>query len=159
MQRNIYHLVLENRANEFIPIDINILLNNEKPKDYTFIEAIDQFTLKYTEEQLRDLIVRNNIIPLQNIRGTIVIINDNRYRYEVVYKDKIISIEDFLKENIDNGRIMNKFINIYQKYSKENTIEMKDAIKEKNITMILNIVSKLEYVDIRSICLYLYHLD
>lgn len=159
MERKIYHLVVENRANEFIPIDINILLNNNPKKDYSFIELIDEFTMKLSEEELSDMIHNNNLIPLQAMNGKIWIINDNRYRYEVVYKDMRFSIEDFLKNNLNNARIMNKFINIYQKYSREDLDNMKIAIEEKNITMILSIVSTLDYIDIRSMCLYLYHLE
>ena len=44
-----YYLVLELRPKDFMPVDINVLLNNSKK--YKTLRDIDAFTKNYTEKK------------------------------------------------------------------------------------------------------------
>ena len=149
-----YHLVLENRPNDFMPIDINIIA---KGKSYGFksIEEIDSFTKKYSKEDIMVMITDSNIVPYDYLNGKLQIINDNKYRYDVLYKTTTFSLDDFFTNNIANKRIMNKFLNIYLKCNESSSEEMKSAIKKENISEILDLIFKLPYLDVRNIYTYL----
>ena len=149
-----YHLVLENRPNDFMPIDIGII---SKDKSYGFksIEEIDSFTKKYSKEDIMVMISDNNIVPYDYLSGNLRIINDNKYRYDVLYKTTTFSLDDFFASNITNKQIMNRFLNIYLKSNKANADNMKKAIKEQDLSKILDLVFKLPYLDVRNIYTYL----
>ena len=157
MQKNItYHLVLEARPGDFMPIDINTLIDNSKI-DFTSLQEIDNFTKKYLFEELIAIIKESNIVPKQYLEGKLQIINNNKYRYPVLYKNITFIIDDFLINNITDKQKMNKFLNIYLKYTNENKEEMQKAINEKDSKKILNLLSKISYVNIRNIYFYLYN--
>jgi hypothetical protein len=149
-----YHLVLEYRPNDFMPIDIGII---SKDKSYGFksIEEIDSFTKKYSKEDIMVMISDNNIVPYDYLSGNLRIINDNKYRYDVLYNTTTFSLDDFFASNITNKQIMNKFLNIYLKSNKANADNMKKAIKEQDLSKILDLVFKLPYLDVRNIYTYL----
>ena len=149
-----YHLVLEYRPNDFMPIDINII-SNDKSYGFKSIEEIDSFTKKYSKEDIMIMISDSNIVPYDYLNGKLKIINDNKYRYDVLYKTTTFSLDDFFNQNIANKQIMNKFLNIYLKSNDANAESMKKAIKKQNIYEILNLVFKLSYLDVRNIYTYL----
>ena len=149
-----YHLVLENRPNDFMPIDISII-SNDKSYGFKSIEEIDSFTKKYSKEDIMVMISDNNIVPSDYLSGTLRIINDNKYRYDVLYNTTTFSLDDFFASNITNKQIMNKFLNIYLKSNKANADNMKKAIKEQDLSKILDLVFKLPYLDVRNIYTYL----
>lgn len=149
-----YHLVLEARPGDFMPIDIKLLYKG-KSFGYRTIEEIDSFTKKYTENDLMTMIGDNNIVPFNYLGGKLQIINDNRYRYDVLYKTTTFSLDDFFASNIANKQIMNKFLNVYAKSSEASVNDMKQAIKSQNISDILNLLFKLPYLDVRNIYTYL----
>ena len=149
-----YHLVLENRPNDFMPIDISII-SNDKSYGFKSIEEIDSFTKKYSKEDIMMMISDNNIVPYDYLSGKLKIINDNKYRYDVLYKTTTFSLDDFFANNINNKQIMNKFLNIYLKSSKASADNMKKAIKKQDLSKILDLVFKLPYLDVRNIYTYL----
>ena len=151
---NKYYLVLEYRPGDFMPIDINILKNNRFIIDYTRLESIDNFTKDYTEFDLRELIRLNNLVPNIYLSGKLQVMNQNRYRYPLFSKDELYSLPMFLQEHLDNKQVMNKFMNIYLKYNKENLINMKHAILNKNVNEILDLLNRLNYEQIRAIYMY-----
>lgn len=137
-----------------MPIDISII---SKDKSYGFksIEEIDNFTKKYSEKDIMVMISDNNIVPYDYLSGNLRIINDNKYRYDVLYNTTTFSLDDFFASNITNKQIMNKFLNIYLKSNKANADNMKKAIKEQDLSKILDLVFKLPYLDVRNIYTYL----
>ena len=153
INKNIYHLVLELKPGNFMPIDINILTNDNN--NYNTIEQIDSFTKKYTNIELLELIKNNNIVPFEYLNGKLHIINSHKYRYEVLYKDTNFSLDDFFINNIKDKQKMNKFVNIYLKYSKDNINILKDAINNEDIYSILNLLFMLSYENVRNIYTYM----
>ena len=137
-----------------MPIDISII-SNDKSYGFKSIEEIDNFTKKYSKEDIMVMISDNNIVPYDYLSGNLKIINDNKYRYDVLYKTTTFSLDDFFAKNITNKQIMNKFLNIYLKSNKANADSMKNAIKKQNLSEILDLVFKLPYLDVRNIYTYL----
>ncbi len=157
MNNDIYTLVLEKRPNDFMPIDINLLVNNIGMNDFYQIEKIDEFTKKYTKDEIYDLIKRANVVTEDYLNGKLEIINNKKYRFPILTKDINWSIDDFFKKYINDKQVMNKFINIYQKYSNNNIETLKEAIKEHDINIILKILFSLTYINVRNIYFYLYN--
>ena len=149
-----YHLVLEYRPNDFMPIDISII-SNDKSYGFKSIEEIDSFTKKYSKEDIMVMISDNNIVPYDYLSGKLLIINDNKYRYDVLYKTTTFSLDDFFVKNISNKQTMNKFLNIYLKSDEANADSMKKAIKKQNLSEVLDLVFRLPYLDVRNIYTYL----
>ena len=152
----IYHLVLEARPGDFMPIDINVLLNNQEPNNYNLLHTIDEFTKRYTEDEIKELIKANNLVSDLYINGKLQIINENKYRYMVITRDIDFSFDVFFAEHINDKLIMNKFLNIYLKYCKETKDSMREALNEKNVYHILEILFNNEYEKVRNIYSYIY---
>lgn len=151
-----YHLVLEARPKEFMPIDINILLNNKQSVNYSSLMDIDRFTKAYTKSEIFDMIKESNIVPDNYLDGSLDIINDHKYRFGVITKDDDFSLDTFFNNYIDNKTILNKFMNVYIKYCSDTKEEMKKALLTKNVNNILNVLFQNSYEKVRSIYLYLY---
>ena len=134
---------------------------NIKRKKYTIIinysslESIDNFTKNYTEFDLREMIRLNNLVPNIYLSGKLHIMNQNNYRFPVFTKDEVYSLPAFLLEHIEDKQIMNKFMNIYLKYDKDNLINMKHAIVTKDVNGILQLLGTLPYEKIRAIYMYI----
>ena len=150
-----YYLVLEYRPGDFMPIDINILKNNRFIINYSYLQSIDNFTKNYTEFDLREMIRLNNLVPNIYLSGKLHIMNQNNYRFPVFTKDDVYSLPQFLLDHIDDKQVMNKFMNIYLKYDKDNLINMKHAIINKDVNEILMLLGNLPYEQIRAIYMYI----
>ena len=149
-----YFLVLEKRPKDFMPINIQII-NKDQKTNYLTIQNIDNFTRNYTSLEIKDLIKQNNLVTEDYLNGNLWVINENKYRYPVFTKDINLSMDDFLLKNINNKQLMNKFINIYSKYSKENLDLLKENIQKEKVANILQILFSLDYLSIRNIYFYI----
>ena len=160
MEKNIsnYYLVLEYRPGDFMPIDINVFLDDKYKTYYSSFMSIDSFTKNYSEYELREMIRLNNLVPNMYLSGRLIIMDDNRHRFPLYTKDVDYSLPRFLLDNIDNKIIMNKFMNVYiknVKHNKEYIDKMKLAINSKNVNEILTILGSLSYKNIRDIFMYI----
>lgn len=155
MDKSIYYLVVEARPKEFMPIDINILLKSNM--NFSSIEIIDSFTKEYTYEELMNMIIQNNLLPDSFLNGKLYVINDKRFRFKVLTKDDNLLLDDFLINNIEDRLMMNKFYNIFLKYVKDEELinMMKSAMSLKDIQKILDVLCKLNYLDLRMIYVYI----
>lgn len=155
MDKSIYYLVVEARPKEFMPIDINILLKSNM--DFSSIEIIDSFTKEYTYNELMNMIIQNNLLPDSFLNGKLYVINDKRFKFKVLTKDDNLLLDDFFINNIDDKIMMNKFYNIFLKYVKDEEIIsiMKNTMYLKDIQKILDVLCKLNYLDLRMIYVYI----
>lgn len=153
MQMN-YHLVLETRPGDFMPIDIK-LIYADASYNYKAIEEIDSFTKKFTKEEIMIMITDSNTVPFEYLKGDLKVINDNKYRYDVLYKTTDFSLDTFFERYISDKQMMNKFLNVYLKSKDIKKDEMKEAILNKNIEMVLKLLFELSYLDVRNIYTYL----
>ena len=157
MNNSIYHLVLENRPGEFMVVDIAVLLNDFRRISYEMIENIDAFTIKYDEEELYELIKQSNLVPEKYLFGKLHIINEKKYRFPIMYKDNKFNLTEFFMDNIDDKIIMNKFLNIFNKYASSSFNDMKKAVHNKNIKLITFIFSSISYINQRNVYFYIYN--
>ena len=155
MDKSIYYLVVEARPKEFMPIDINILLKSNM--NFSSIEIIDSFTKEYTYNELMNMIIQNNLLPDSFLNGKLYVINDKRFKFKVLTKDDNLLLDDFFINNIDDKIMMNKFYNIFLKYVKDEEIIsiMKNTMYLKDIQKILDVLCKLNYLDLRMIYVYI----
>lgn len=155
MDKSIYYLVVEARPKEFMPIDIKILLKSNM--DFSSIEIIDSFTKEYTYNELMNMIIQNNLLPDSFLNGKLYVINDKRFKFKVLTKDDNLLLDDFFINNIDDKIMMNKFYNIFLKYVKDEEIIsiMKNTMYLKDIQKILDVLCKLNYLDLRMIYVYI----
>lgn len=155
MDKSIYYLVVEARPKEFMPIDINILLKSNM--NFSSIEIIDSFTKEYMYEELMNMIIQNNLLPDSFLNGKLYVINDKRFRFKVLTKDDNLLLDDFFINNIEDRLMMNKFYNIFLKYVKDEELinMMKSAMSLKDIQKILDVLCKLNYLDLRMIYVYI----
>ena len=152
-----YYLVLECRPGDFMPIDINIINSLPYRIDYSILENIDNFTKNYFDFEIRNMIRLNNLVPFEYMDGKLQIMNQNHYRFPLYTKDCIFSIVDFFDNFHSDKQIMNKFMNIYLKYQKDQKLfeVMKLAIEKGNTIQILSLLYNLPYVKMRSIYMYI----
>lgn len=155
---NKYNLVLEALPGDFMPIDINLLVNNKYPLNFSSIENIDAWTKRYTKEEIMDKIISTNIVEEKYLHGKLCIINEKKYRFPLISKDDTFTLDRFIYNNINNKQVMNKLVNIYQKYEKDNIEYLKEAIKDKDISNVLNVILSLPYEKTRNIYCYLENL-
>ena len=155
MDKSIYYLVVEARPKEFMPIDINILLKSNM--NFSSIEIIDSFTKEYTYNELMNMIIQNYLLPDSFLNGKLYVINDKRFKFKVLTKDDNLLLDDFFINNIDDKIMMNKFYNIFLKYVKDEEIIsiMKNTMYLKDIQKILDVLCKLNYLDLRMIYVYI----
>ena len=155
MDKNIYYLVVEARPKEFMRIDIYILLKSNM--NFSSIEIIDSFTKEYTYGELMNMIIQNNLLPNSFLNGKLYVINDKKFRFKVLTKDDNLILDDFFINNIEDKLMMNKFYNIFLKYVKDEDIinMMKSALITKNISQILDVLCKLNYLELRMIYVYI----
>lgn len=150
-----YYLVLEARPGDFMPIDINLLLNDGHKQNFNSLESIDAFTKLHLVDDIYEMIKKANIVPDLYLSGELHVINDAKYRYKVITKEIEFSLDSFFIDYIDNKKVMNKFLNIFIKYNKEELARMKDAIETKDVYQILNILFTMSYEQVRNIYTYI----
>lgn len=162
-----YYLVIEKRHGDFLNIDIFLLGNFLK--DYTKLENIDDFTMKLNTEDIIDTIRLTNIVPEEYLEGKLLIIDNFKRTYKVITKDLLNNFElrSFIENNIKNKNLMNriktkiddlinnKLNNMIDGYVIFNSIEFKDAIDKEDTHKILDIISRLPYIELRQLIIYI----
>ena len=137
--KTLYYLVVEARPREFMPIDINILEGTSN-KFYNSLELIDMFTKKYSYEEIMKMVLENNLLPINFLNGSLCIINNKNYRFQLLTKDNNMSLDDFFFNNINDKQIMNKFYNIFLKYVKEEDtiLKLKSSFSRNKLVNLFN---------------------
>ena len=95
----IYNLVLELRNGDYNVIEINNISNIHL--DYpNSIETIDAFTMHFSENELKDLIEKNNMVSIEYLKGNFKIISNLKHRLPILTKEDLKTINE-----INNGEI------------------------------------------------------
>lgn len=123
-----YFLVLEKRLGDYNLVDVNKL---GLSKNYVTndIASIDNFTSKYSEEEIKKAIMESNIVNNEYLSGDLRIVSDARHHLKVLTKEKFTTIMDFQfgEEELDRD-FKNKLFGMYKKVI-ENTFEDKNFIQ------------------------------
>ena len=125
-----YYLVLEKRLGDYNIIDINRLdiVTEEIPSD---ILSIDFFTCKFTEEEIRESIIRSNMARPEYLDGKLKIISDARHKHNLTVLTKEVHQEVMnyqINEEELNQDFKNKLYGAYKKIA-ENSFNDPDFIK------------------------------
>ena len=168
MEKINYFLVLEKRLGDYNLIDINKLdiCNSFVSND---IASLDNFTSRFTEEEIKASIERSNMAHDSYINGNLKIISDAKHKHNlrVLTKDMFENVMEF--ENSDellDQNYKNRLFGIYKKVV-ENTFEdagfikgmlerFKMALKNNNKEEIFNIIEELPYAKSRIIYFSIY---
>ena len=155
----IYNLVLR-RNGDYNVIEINSIPNIDLsyPNE---IGAIDTFTSKYSEAELRILVENNNLVAPEYLNGTFKIVSNLKHNLPILTKERFMAIYEF-KENIieiDRSfkdklygyykKIIEKIIpaELFSEYLKN----FKLALDINNYKEVLNLIEKIPYAKARSI--------
>lgn len=161
-----YFLVIEKRVGDFNIIDINKLdicdryyLND--------IASIDLFTSRFTENEIKDSVIRSNIVSEDYLNGDLKIISDKKHRLPVLTKEKYDLIRDFQNNDVEiSQEFKNKLYGAYKKIADK---EFKDedfksgilnkfneTLKSGNKIKIFEWLERLPYENIRSFYITIY---
>ncbi len=169
----LYLLVYEKRPGDSMPVNISFFDDNKY--DYNHIENIDTFTKKYTEDELYNIVLNSNTIGSDYLSGNIYIMENNKKRLKVIFKDTLNDFDLilFLKNNINDKQVLNVLYNKYTSLLGGIDNELKNGLKdilkvevinskedEKELTKIklthiLYYINNLPYVKRRELELYL----
>lgn len=166
MEKINYFLVLEKRLGDYNLIDINKLdiCNSYVEND---IAAIDSFTCRFTEKEIKDSIERSNMAQINYLGGNLKIVSDVKHNFRVLTKDIFAEITNFQKneENITRD-LKNKMFGIYKKivesiFEDKGFIQgmldrFKLALKSDNKKEIFSIIEEIPYSKSRMIYFTIY---
>ena len=151
---NKYYLAINPKPNNYFPIN---LLDLKISKGYnTFsLEELDNFTLKYTLEEIKEAIREANLFNIDKDTKIVVIY----YEKEEIRSIPALTLDinfnmwENIKENFNNKDYRNKIYNFLKNKTKINidVLKKEQAVEE----YILNI-TKLPYILQRKLYFYLY---
>lgn len=166
MEKIGYYLVLEKRLGDYNLIDINKLdiCNAVIVND---IAAIDSFTCKFTESELKASIERSNMVQPEYLDGQLKIISDVKHNLRVLTIDVFNGIIEFQNNNeIIDQNYKNKLFGSYKKvvessfkdtgFIQKMLARFKDALRNNNKNEIFSIIEELPYHKSRVIYLMIY---
>jgi len=115
MEKINYYLVIEKRLGDNNLVDINKLdicdtfVGND-------IADIDTFTSRFTVEEIKDSIIRSNIVQNDYLDGTLKVISDAKHNLPILSKDTFLSIIDFQNSGLEmENNFKNKLFGTYKK--------------------------------------------
>lgn len=167
------YLAFEERPNSYIPIDLsNLEIFRGKKLDGT-IKSLDEFTMKFSEEELVDAIKRSNTVVLDNYDVPLVIVYKN-HPLPLITNQNINALDmaDIFHEALENkelaNKLKNKIQNIMKKcmlnYISEEGIQkltksFQVAINTKNYNYLMYIFNNLSYEGQRELAFYFYEMN
>lgn len=150
-----YYLAIETKPKNFFPInlaDLNIAKNFITWK----LEELDNFTLKFTEEEIIKSIREANLLDITENMAVVVIYYEKNVvrKAEVLTKEKYYDMWAYLKDNYQNKNLLNKIYNfLNNKVDSEILTKLKN---NSNVNDFLNTLMKLQYSVQRKLYFYLY---
>lgn len=146
-------------VNKKNPMTIDIGRLDENVFDSS-LESIDAFTSNYSNEDLIELIRKNNIVTDEYLNGELCVIDQRKHKYPVLLNDTFddFNLLEFLYKNIDDKDLMNTVYNIYREYVKSideiDDMDFKASLANHDVSLCMINILKLPYVKRRSFELY-----
>lgn len=156
----IYNLVLELRNGDYNVIEINNIsnINLDYPNS---IETIDAFTMHFSENELKDLIEKNNMVSLEYLKGNFKIISNLKHRLPILTKEDLKTINEINNGEIElETNLKDKLYGYYKKTLEkladneafyERLKKFKEALKINNYNEIFELIKEMPYSKSRSI--------
>lgn len=155
----IYFLALMRRPGDYVFIDIPKLSIAQGFTSFDLAE-IDLFTMRFTNEEIKQAIKQANIVEDSYLDGKLVI-QDNQKHNPLVVIDKNqvkdFNLAMFFEKYLNNDLIMNDIRNKLASIVKDPILLelFKTSIKNKDINKILTIILQIEYFHQRKYIIYL----
>ena len=154
-------LVLEEKPNSFIPIDLKKIGFSITTGVLT-VRDIDYLTFTYGVKKIKEVIRISNVVSNKALDGNLVILyEENAQKRKIPIIDKHVfetyDIMNVLFSNIDNKEFVNQIINKIRslKLSDEICADLIVALKQKNIYAFFEITENLGYLTMRKIYLWM----
>lgn len=167
------YLAFEERPNSYIPIDLsNLEIFRGKRLDGS-IKSLDEFTMKFSEEELIDAIKKSNTVVLDNYDVPLVVVYKN-HPLPLITNQNIsaLNMTDIFNEALENKSLANKLKNKIQSiikkymsnYISEEGIQVllknfQIAISTKNYNYLMYIFNNLSYEGQRELAFYFYEMN
>ena len=154
------HLVIEKRNNDFAFIDIADLDIFNGMRYFSF-EELDNLLKNFTEEEIKDSIIRANIVPDVNVKEKRLCIKYGKIKLPVLTKD--ISAEfdlyEFIATNYGNKKMTNIFYNKIAAIVKnsDRAAMFKNLLSAASIDYFIQGLSWLSYAELREFFFYIYY--
>ena len=150
---NKYLLAIIPKPKNYFPLNLpDLKLTKENPQT---LEELDNFTLKYTEEEIREAIKEANLLEVNDDMPLVVIYyekNDIR-TIPIMSKDLSFDMWKYLKNNYENKNFQNK---IYNFLNNKTSIDVAKLKQTNNVSEFLKIITDLPYIIQRKLYFYLY---
>lgn len=125
------------------------------------LEEIDAFTMHFTEKEIKEAIKKANTAS-GFIDGTLCLVDvfyKKNIPMQVLTKDFLndFNIGQYIMSILPNKNLLNNFVNKYIALTnnEELKILIKEAVKEQDVTKIIDLFNKLEYLAKRELIAYL----
>ena len=154
------YLVVEKRNNDYAYINLsdldlfsNIIYND--------LRSLDTLLQMYTEKEIKDSIIRANIVADADIADKNLFVLINGKKKPVVTRNVVgdLNIIDFIYDNYEDKRfknvIYNKLAAILKDEEKSNIF--KNVIDNDSFDIFYKYLSSMDYSDLREFYLYLYN--
>lgn len=151
---NKYYLAVETKPNNYFPVnllDLNIAKNFTTFK----LEELDNFTLKFTQAEIRKAIKEANLLDINEHMSLVIIY----YEKNVVRKTSVLTKETYydmwtyLQNNYQDKNLLNKIFNFLKnKIDNEALTKIKNS---NNINDFLMLIAQLPYLVQRKMYFYL----
>ena len=160
MEKIEYYLVLEKRPGDYNLVDINKLDICNFYVANT-ISAIDNFTLNFSEDEIKESIKRSNMVQLDYLEGQLKIVSDAKHNLKIITKDIFAKVLEFQNDKEFNRDLKNKIFGSYKKviekvFSDSNFINglltrFKNILKTNDKIEMFKIIEELPYDKSREI--------
>ena len=151
---NKYNLAIITKPKNYFPIN---LLDLKLGCNYNInkLEELDNFTLKYTEEEIRQAIKEANLLDITEDMPLVVIYYEKNVIRTMRALTKNINFDmwQYIKDNYNDKNFKNKIYNFLNSKIEEDISNLKVA---NNLKEFVTIITKLPYIIQRKLYFYLY---
>lgn len=164
------YLAIEERPNSYVPIDLTLLditSNIDFENNLMTLEFIDSITMLFTEEEIRESIIRSNTVKQEYCSSPLTIIYKAK-PLNIITKDNIANlnliniINNCFKDKQEANKLLNKLNVVCKKYYDIDTVNsilnsIKQAIINGNVDSVISIFNRnIPYIGQREIVFYYY---
>ena len=152
---NKYYLAIEEKPNNYFPIDLrNLKIFHNRMT--TSLEEIDALTLNFTKQEILEAIKEANLLDVQKTMPLVVIYYENKYtrKIEALTKEKKYDMWKLLDEKYQDKVFVNKIVNFLNHKIDDTKLEKLKVSRDKE--EFLQVLGNLPYFMQRKLCFQLY---
>ena len=149
-----YYLAVEINPNNYFPINLKDISLANYDINYD-LESIDNFTVKYSINEIKEAINKANILSVNDTMPLVVIYYEKNVvrKTDVLTKEYIYDMTQFIKTNFNNKDFINKIYNFLNNKLK---VEDSNLKKPTDYLEYIKTINNLPYNIKRKLYFYLY---